>query len=404
MASEVERAGRRATALKAAGIALAVAAFVVAAVIVFANSRLFAAAVEGELARVTLAQTGRTLAFRGPLEVFFWPNAGFRVGRVSLSEPGAKQEFASLESARLSVAAAPLLQGQISIGECIIEGLQARIVRHRDGSLNIDDLLPSGKSSASAYRIDLAGASLSGARIEWLDEAGGAPIAVSGIDFASGRLLADTGARTLSADKLSLGASVGELRARVELGGVSASPTALAAQRLHTEAHYHAGETGVDATLEAKPAVDAQRGSLSLDDLAGKIDIAHARLAHPIALPLRGALHAGPDAADGKLAATLDGSTAKLSFRFTRTRPPAVNFEMDVDRIDAARYLAPEEDGAPTPAGTASSASVAGLPDIAIDGVARIGALAFGGITTRNLRLEVHGRGGALDLRTAAGK
>lgn len=56
--------------------------------------------IKGEISRVVLEQTERRLDIAGKLELSVWPDVGIQLGRLSLSEPGGKEEFLALESAR----------------------------------------------------------------------------------------------------------------------------------------------------------------------------------------------------------------------------------------------------------------------------------------------------------------
>jgi AsmA protein len=87
----------------------------------------------------------RKLDIAGKVELAVWPDVGLSIGRVSLSEPGGKQEFAALDSARVAVAVMPLLSKQVQVRRIEVAGLKATLVKHKDGTLNIADLM-GGKS------------------------------------------------------------------------------------------------------------------------------------------------------------------------------------------------------------------------------------------------------------------
>lgn len=395
------RASRSAAkVLRLAGIALAIGVLAAVAAALFLSSRGFGAAVEAGLAKALLDGKQRTLKFEGPLEVSFWPNAGFKVGRVSLSEPGSAQEFASLDAARFAVAVAPLLAGQITVTECAVEGLQATVVRHRDGTLSIADLLPAEtQPSGSAFAIDVGAAKIARSKLTWVDEAVGRSTTLSDLELSGARLLADTAAKTLQADTLSLSASSGDTRLRLGLAGLSVSPAGLAADRLDVAANARSGEVAVEAALYSRLAVDARRRSAALEDLAGSLKLTHPRLPHRLEAKLEGVVHAGADAADGTLSAHFDESNARLKLRLTRYSPPVLAFDLDIDRLDMARYLPEGEDDKPQPSGAAAAADLAMLGDATIDGTADIGDLKVAGMETRNIRLEIRSAQGRLDVR-----
>ena len=70
-----------------------------------------------------------------------FPRIAVKLPATTLSEPGRDTVFARLQSAQASVALLPLLRRQVEIDGVRIDGLQATIVRQKDGRTNVDDLL-----------------------------------------------------------------------------------------------------------------------------------------------------------------------------------------------------------------------------------------------------------------------
>ncbi|MBL8491342.1 MAG: AsmA family protein [Rhodocyclaceae bacterium] len=144
--------------------------------------------IKAELARAVLDSKQRKLAIAGPLELSFWPNVGVRIGRLSLSEHGSDQEFAALESARVSVAVMPLLSKQVVVDTIEIVGLKAALVRHKDGRFNVDDLLSKDEKKSEMVRFDVTGLHVAGAQLSWKDEASGQTATVSDLNLSTGHL------------------------------------------------------------------------------------------------------------------------------------------------------------------------------------------------------------------------
>src|SRR5882724_2894678 len=82
----------------------------------------------------------RTLAIPGAIKLSFFPSLGVQLGELSLSEHGSAEVFASVKSARISLAVLPLLRKQVVVDRVVVDGLRARITRRKDGSTSIDDL------------------------------------------------------------------------------------------------------------------------------------------------------------------------------------------------------------------------------------------------------------------------
>jgi AsmA protein len=190
--------------------------------------------IKGELTRVVLEQKQRKLDIAGKLELSVWPDVGIKVGRLSLSEPGGKEEFLSLESARVAVAVMPLLSKQVQVRRLEVNGLKATLVKKKDGTLSIADLLgggvpatkvPEGTQRAGAgamhagdsasragntasapLLIDIAGIKVANAQFTWHDEKSGTTTVLSNLDLGTGHVQADSGKQTLVVDAFSLAA------------------------------------------------------------------------------------------------------------------------------------------------------------------------------------------------------
>lgn len=395
--------GRSTRLLKIAGFVLAAVVAVGLLVAAFLSSRYFTAAVEAELVGTLRDAKQRTLRFEGPLEIFFWPSAGFKVGRVTLSEPGGSQEFASVDAASFSLAVAPLLDGRIVIEQCAVDGLKAVIVKHRDGTLNIDDLIGGEQTPGPKPDVDLAGVNFRNSTLAWVDEARGATTTARNLDLSGTRLHMAAAAKTLDAGEISLAGELGGARLRLALDGLTASPAALKADRAAFDVGYKDGRTAITAALTARLAAEPEQGSFALEGLAGDVAIVHPRLLRAVKLPLKGAFHAGHGKAEGNLSAHFDESNASLGFRVTRFAPLALRFDMALDRLDIDRYLAPNHEDAAAAPQQESQGDLSALKNLELDGTAKIGSLQIAGLKTTNIRLDIRSAHGALDVRGLGG-
>lgn len=130
----------------------------------------------------------RTLRLDGDIKLTFWPSLGADLGRLSLSEFKSDQEFAAVESARVSLAVMPLLSKQLVVNEVTIRGLRASLVRFKDGSLNIDDLLARDEQKQEQFKFDIDHVSIQNAAVSFRDEAKGAQYALSKVNLKTGRI------------------------------------------------------------------------------------------------------------------------------------------------------------------------------------------------------------------------
>jgi AsmA protein len=139
----------------------------------------------------------RTLAIPGDVSLRFLPRLGVELGAVSLSERGGGEAFASVQSARVSLAPWPLLRRQLVVDRLQVQGLRATLVRHADGRTNVDDLLgergapgaaPAAPGAAAAMRFDVAGVSIGDAAITVDDRRQGRRFVLSKATLETGRL------------------------------------------------------------------------------------------------------------------------------------------------------------------------------------------------------------------------
>lgn len=130
-------------------------------------------------------KTGRTLAVPGDVKLSLWPNLGIETGPLTLSERDGQATFARVDSARLSVDLKPLLSRDVTIHGIDLRGAELRIVRDRQGRLNIADLL--GREGPPAA-FDIGHVNIVSSRITYEDLASGDRYTVGDIDAETGRL------------------------------------------------------------------------------------------------------------------------------------------------------------------------------------------------------------------------
>jgi len=138
----------------------------------------------------------RDLRMDGDIKLSFYPNIGVKLGKVSLSEFKRPEEFAAIEAARVSLAFMPLLRKQVVVNEVVVSGLNATLVKHRDGTTNIDDLLSKDESQkeeddkgvSQPVKFNIASISLKKANLTYRDEGAEAQYAARDLDLKTGRI------------------------------------------------------------------------------------------------------------------------------------------------------------------------------------------------------------------------
>ncbi len=138
----------------------------------------------------------RSLRLDGDIKLSFFPNIGANLSKVSLSEFNSANEFAAIESARVSLAFMPLLSKQVVVNEVAVSGLQVVLVKHKDGTTNIDDLLAKDEkkkeaekaASSQPVKFDIASVSIAKTNFTYRDEGTGAQYAVKDLNLKTGRV------------------------------------------------------------------------------------------------------------------------------------------------------------------------------------------------------------------------
>lgn len=98
-------------------------------------------AYKNKLQEIVYGRYERTLTIDGDIELSLFPRIGLSVQKVSLSDRGNSDLFASVESARLAVAIWPLMFNRLVVDHVAVTGFQAWVTRDTEGEYNFQDLL-----------------------------------------------------------------------------------------------------------------------------------------------------------------------------------------------------------------------------------------------------------------------
>jgi AsmA protein len=384
-------------ALRIAGIALG-AVVVLAGLLAFCAAWFAPGYIEAGLVR-SAQEKHRTLRIAGGLTISWRPRLLVELHGLSLSERDSAEEFVHADVVRIAVDAASLLTPPFNIAAFAIDGLKATVIQRKDGTFNIDDLLIGDETPAAPLQLDIAGIRVAAAQLAWRDEKYGNAPALYAVDLTSGRIRADTGKGEFRIDNLALSGRHGELAAGVALAGMLATRQTLALERLAFDLDAGSGSTSTKAALAGRLTADFVRHTLTLDQLAGTVDVAHPRLSKPLHLPVAGSLRAdlGKQSAHAALTTHFDGTKAALSVDVVRLAPLALDFDVDIDRLDLDRMLAPQAAG--------NGEAGDGLPllqDMRFTGTVKVGSLVFANIHASNLKFRLNAAAGRIEIAPQA--
>lgn len=261
-----------------AGLVLAVAALATWFVATFDANRYKSVAIDW-----MKTHRNRTLAIDGPIELKVFPRLAVKLSKVSLSEAGRSDTFASLDEAGLAVDVLPLLRGELVIGRVDAKGVRLAWQRNAKGRSNIDDLLqsePAQPGQSKPMRFDISGIELADVQARLKDEAGGLNGSVTLKHLQAGHLAngVEAPVKLDARFELSQPAVKGDLSGdtRLTLDTVSGSAS-LRDMNLAFKGDAP-GATAIDAALKgsvawdgAKKSVDAQSFALKLSGHTGAL-------------------------------------------------------------------------------------------------------------------------------------
>jgi len=145
----------------------------------------------------------RRLTIDGKLSLSVFPRIAVALPPTRLSDLAGKQDAASLQGARITVALFPLLSGRIEADTIRIDGLKATLEKRADGTTNFDDLIGrGGKAGATPSpapaaapgaggkppEFAIGGVELTNAELTYVDRASNATYALAPLNLKTGPL------------------------------------------------------------------------------------------------------------------------------------------------------------------------------------------------------------------------
>lgn len=343
--------------------------------------------IKQELAQVVLTRTQRQLSITGPLELSLWPNAAVRLGRTTLSERNSAEPFLAFDQARLSVAVLPLLKKQVVVDGAEIEGLAATLIKHKDGRLNIADLtaatsaekVGADETASAPFALDIGHIGLARARLVWRDETSGQTATLSDLNFSTGRILADSGRKTLA---------IGAVKLDFALQGSQ-------------------GATQLKGQLSVPVAADLATQTLRLEPLVGRLEVSDPKLPmKQLQLSLRGRarIDLAQQTAALELGTQFDASKIDSRLEVVKFAPLKAHVDLAIDRLDVDRYFPPQPAAVTTAKASPAKANVpapldfSALKNLDLTGAVRIGVLQVHRLKLAALDARLKAATGRLDI------
>jgi len=339
---------------------------------------------KGEIAQAVKDNTGRELVFEGDIGFNFFPWLGLEVGPMAL---GNAQGFAPAEMVRINKAEAsiqimPLLTGEVAIGMVVLDGLTVNLTKNAQGVTNWDDLAKpkeGGEAKAEPAEDKPADTSKGGGKVEALS--------VAGVEITNANVLYDDQMEGKKTSMSNLNLIIGEvgdaIRFPFELSfdlklddpKIDTRPVLAGFAKFdQSEGTFEIDEMKFNAlTLEltghffakSKDEATAFSGEMKLAETSIKafmkeIGMEAPATADPAALEklsMDMKFNGSDNHVDLEaLTIKLDDTTVAIKGAVKNFAKPAINVAVNVDDIDADRYMPPASESTDSDQQTQSSA------------------------------------------------
>jgi len=449
-------------ALKITGIVLGILVLAVIMLAVALPFILNPNSFKDEIAKLVKERTGRELVIQGDIKLSIFPWLGMQIGPAELANAKgfSSTPFASINETDVHVRFWPLLHHEIEVGEVKLDGVNLDLEKDADGHDNWQDInehlahAPAQAESGAGRNIDLsvAGVSITDSQVRWTDAAkhqqytisdftlklgafaSAKPLSVdSAFDFTgtnpavqghldfSGTATADLEHRIYTADAAKL-----ELQAQGDAVPGSALKATLRWQHLaynQPQASLavnglDAGAYGMNFQLEAQGkdiGKDASfSGSVKLARFSprdalkalGHADLTQARdgNAFSTAFGSFGFSAGTSSVAFSNVDFTLDDShmTGSAAIKDFKTR--ALGFDLTLDKLDADRYLPPQQAGTPDKPREQLDLDKVGVPvrtlrDLELDGHLKVGSFTLLNAKAGDLDVSIQSHDGLFSIK-----
>lgn len=381
--------------LKLAGIVVGGLVLVLAIGAAVVASQFDANRVKAELGALVLNNTGRTLKIDGDLHLSFWPAIAVKLDKASLSEHQSEKLFATLDSARLSLALFPLLSKQVVVNAIEVKGLDLALIKHKDGTLNVTEGSSAEKSaggkpaggpsggvrsgagnssippaSGEPTQLDISSLKVTNSRLDWRDEKSGSTASVTDLNISTGRIKADSGGKQYEVDALlltaktrsgadtvsvklesphlastsdkpggqsaTLSANVAgpehKIDLKLALAGIERAASEISIGKMTLDVDASSGASTIKAALTSPVKVNFERHSLVSEQISGSIDIANPRMPmKSVRLPVNGALRVDLEQASLEGNVATSFDDSKLALKFNVPKMSPLVLGFDLD-------------------------------------------------------------------------
>jgi AsmA protein len=318
---------------------------------------------------------------------------------------------------KVSVALLPLFSRKVEVDRVLVDGLDVKLQRDRQGRFNFDDLLsrgdtsgakpetPTSGSPAKLPLLQVGGIAITNASLDYRDAASQQHLAISQLNFTTGAIAEDKkSSLEFSAD---IRGEHPQLALKLTLKG--AFTPQLAQQKLLLE-DVSLGLSGAAAELRdlqlklGLARIEASTQTIKVPALTFDLSAPNPA-GGTLALKLQGSASIDLDRENVQLAldGQLDGTSVAMKAGVKRFSQPAVDFDLALGELDADRYLPksakPAVAGAGGgPAGPEAIIDLSALRTLDARGALKITSLKIMNLRATSLRMQLKAQGGKAEL------
>nr|WP_321255013.1 AsmA family protein [uncultured Pseudodesulfovibrio sp.] len=372
---------------------------------------------KGEISQAVKEQTGRDLTFEGDIGFTFFPTLGLEVGSMALGNAKgfSPAEMVRINKAEASIRILPLFSGNATIGMVVLDGLTLNLTKNTKGITNWDDLVKDTDKTQSEQKtatkeskgketkvesLSVQGVEITNANIIFEDQQAGSTSSLSNLNLIIGEV--GDAVRFPFELRFDLKLDSPKIETRPTLTGYAKFDQKAGTFEID-ELLFKALNLELSGNFFAKSTAgkNAFSGELTLAEASIKklmqeigmeaLETADSKALEKLTFDLK---YNGSDNAVSleNMTVKLDDTTITATGSVNNFAKPAIAFAVNVDDIDADRYMPPKSDGAKTQAQPATSGTDTGPaqePDLsALKELNLTGKMTIGKLKAMNLRIS----------------
>lgn len=384
---------------------------------------------KSEIEKVVSETAGRPFAIDGNIQLSLFPWAGFSLSELRLGNPDGFEEkdMVRISAFEVRVKLLPLISKNIQVNRFVLKNPRIVLIKTKKGRGNWEGLGPSAPDKTPSTTeptgqppeaglpiksLTVGELAVTGGTLLWRDEAAGTQNEVEEFELVIRNLSLERAvplsfSARVDTKPVSAEGRIGPLSGDMVQGKLPIDLVIKAMGQVELALKGHLENPAADPQFDLSVGVPEFSPRKFMAALGKELP---AKTADPKALnrlSFKARIKGNPKKAaiqNGTL--ILDDSTTTFTANIKDFSRPELWFNMDIDSLDADRYLPPEgasraKDPSPTPTGKSDrkkKTDYTPLRRMILDGQMKIGRLIAGGAKMEKVRLTVKAKGGVIQI------